>query len=45
MGPIIKHIQQFQKLSLVEDGILYDKLLYFFIGTIDDIAVSEDILL
>ena len=35
-GLVIKHIQQFQKLSLKVDGILDDKLLDLFIGTLKD---------
>ena len=35
-GPVIEHIQQFQKLSLREDGILGDKFLDIFIGTLKD---------
>ena len=35
-GPIIKHIQQFQKLSLRVNGIPDDKLLDLFIGTLKD---------
>jgi hypothetical protein len=34
--PVIKHIQQFQKLSLRVDGIPKDKLLDIFIGTLKD---------
>ena len=35
-GPVIEHIQQFQKLSLGVDGISNDKLLDLFIGTLKD---------
>ena len=35
-GPIIKHIQQFQNLSLRVDGIPDDKLLDLFIATLKD---------
>ena len=35
-GPVIEHIQQFQKLSLRVEGIADDKLLYLFIGTLKD---------
>ena len=35
-GPVIDHIQQFQKLSLRVDGISNDKLLDLFIGTLKD---------
>ena len=35
-GPVIEHIQQFQKLSLRVEGIADDKLLDLFIGTLKD---------
>ena len=35
-GLVIKHIQQFQKLSLGVNGIPDDKLLDLFIGTLKD---------
>ena len=35
-GPIMEHIQQFQKLSLRVNGILEDGLLDLFIGTLKD---------
>jgi hypothetical protein len=35
-GPVIKNIQQFQKLSLRVDGMPNDKLLDLFIGTLKD---------
>ena len=35
-GPIIEHIQQFQKFILRLDDILDDKLLDLFIGTLED---------
>ena len=36
MGPIIKHIQQFQNLSLRVEGIEDDKLFDIFIETLKD---------
>ena len=35
-GPLIEHIQQFQKLSVRVEGIADDKLLDIFIGTLKD---------
>ena len=35
-GPVIKHIQQFQKLSLKVEGIPDDRLLDLLIGTLKD---------
>ena len=35
-GPVIEHIQHFQKLSLRVEGIVDDKLLDLFIGTLKD---------
>ena len=40
-GPVIKHIQQFKKLGLRVDGILDDKLLDLFIGTLKDNIQDE----
>ena len=40
-GPIIEHIQEFQKLSLIMEGISYDKLLDLFIGTLKDNTQHE----
>ena len=40
-GLVIEHIQQFQKMSLRVEGILDDKLLNLFIGTLKDKIQNE----
>ena len=40
-GPVIEHIQQFQKLSLRVEGIPHDKLLELFIETLKDTIQHE----
>ena len=40
-GPIIEHIQQFQKLNLRVEGIPDDKLLDLFIGTLKDNIIHD----
>ena len=40
-GPLIEHTQQFQKLSLILDGIPNNKFFDLFIGTLKDIIQHE----